>query len=47
MESHAFVQWAMKFPALTLMVLSRPDIGYRLLNPLTLIAVFGLLPPQE
>ena len=43
METYAFVQWGMKFPALTLMVLTRPDIGYRLLNPLTLVAVFGLL----
>lgn len=43
MESFAFVQWAMKFPALTLMVITRRDIGYRLLNPLILIAVFGLL----
>jgi len=29
MESFDFVQWAMKFPALTLMVISRRDIGYR------------------
>lgn len=43
MESYAFVQWGMKFPALTLTVFTRPDIGYRQLNPLTLLAVFGLL----
>lgn len=43
METYAFVQWGMKFPALTLMVLTRTDIGYRLLNSLTLMAVFGLL----
>ncbi len=43
METFAFVQWAIKFPALTLMVITRRDIGYRLLNPLILIAVFGLL----
>ena len=43
LESYAFAQWAIRFPALTLMVLTRPDIGYRLVNPLTLIAVFGLL----
>jgi hypothetical protein len=42
-ENLAFVQWAMKFPALTLMVLTRRDIGYRFLSPLMLIAVFGLL----
>src|ERR1700690_2789009 len=43
METYAFVQWGMKFPALTLMVLTRTGIGYRLVNPLTLMAVFGLL----
>lgn len=43
METFAFVQWAMKFPALTLMVLTRRDMGYRFLHPLMLIAVFGLL----
>ncbi len=43
METFAFVQWGMKFPALTLMVFSRRDIGYRLLSPFMLLAVFGLL----
>jgi hypothetical protein len=36
-------KWLMQFPALTLMVLSRCDVGYRLLNPLVLIAVCGIL----
>jgi hypothetical protein len=40
-ESFRFVQWAVRFPALTLMVITRRDIGYRMLNPLVLIAVFG------
>ena len=33
----------MQYPALTLMLVSRRDIGYRLLNPFKLIAVTGLL----
>lgn len=43
METFAFVQWAIKFPALTLMVITRRDIGYRLVSPFTLIPAFGLL----
>ena len=39
----AFAQWLMQFPALTVMVFLRRDLGYRLLNPLSLIAVTGLL----
>jgi hypothetical protein len=43
MEQYAMAQAFMKFPALTLMVFLRRDLGYRLLNPLVLIAVFGVL----
>lgn len=42
-ELYAFVRWGMQFPALTLMVFTRPDLGYRLLRPLKLVATFGLL----
>jgi hypothetical protein len=31
------MQWLTKFPALTVMVFLRPDLGYRLLNPLHLM----------
>ena len=43
MQQYAMAQAFMKFPALTLMVILRRDLGYRLLNPLVLIAVFGVL----
>ena len=43
MQRYAMAQWFMQFPALTLMVFLRSDIGYRLLNPGVLLAVFGLL----
>ena len=43
LETYALVRWAMKFPALTLMVFTRPDLGIRILNPLTLVATFGTL----
>jgi hypothetical protein len=43
MQNYAMAQWLMQFPALTLMVFLRRDIGYRLLNPLILMAVFGIL----
>jgi hypothetical protein len=43
LESYSRAKWFMQFPALTVMVLMRRDIGYRLLNPLKLIAVNGLL----
>jgi hypothetical protein len=33
------VQWAMRFPALTVIVFLRRDLGYRLLNPIALIGV--------
>jgi len=38
-----FSQWIMQFPALTVMVFLRRDLGYRLLNPLALMAVTGFL----
>lgn len=43
LENFAFAKWLTQFPALTLMVLLRRDIGYRLLNVGVLTAVFGLL----
>ena len=42
-EQYRTAQWLMQFPALTLMVFLRRDLGYRLLNPLALVATFGLL----
>jgi hypothetical protein len=42
-EELEFSQWLMQFPALTVMVFLRRDLGYRLLNPLALIAVTGFL----
>jgi len=42
-QHFAMAKWFMQFPALTLMVFLRRDIGYRLLNPGVLLAVFGLL----
>jgi hypothetical protein len=42
-QQYAMAQAFMKFPALTLMVFLRRDLGYRLLNPLVLFAVFGVL----
>jgi uncharacterized membrane protein YidH (DUF202 family) len=38
-----FTKWLLHFPALTVMVWLRRDIGYRLLNPIGLIAVTTLL----
>jgi hypothetical protein len=43
MEQYRFVERLMEFPALTLMVFLRRDIGYRMLNPLALLAVTGIL----
>lgn len=43
MEKYAIAQAMLRFPALTIMVFLRTGIGYRLLNPLTLIAVNGVL----
>lgn len=42
-QQYAMAQWFMQFPALTLMVFLRRDIGYRMLKPGILLAVFGLL----
>ncbi len=42
-EDYAFAKWLTQFPALTLMVILRRDMGYRLLNVGVLTAVFGLL----
>jgi hypothetical protein len=36
-----FAQWFTQFPALTIQVILRRDVGYRVLNPLKLIAVMG------
>jgi hypothetical protein len=43
MQKFAMAEWFMQFPSLTLCVFLRNDIGYRLLNPGVLLAVFGLL----
>ena len=43
LENVGFAKWLTQFPALTLMVLLRRDIGYRLLNIGVLTAVFGIL----
>jgi len=43
MQNYALAKWFTQFPALTLMVLLRRDLGYRLLNPAVLLAVFGIL----
>lgn len=40
-QQYQQAKWLIQFPALTLMVLLRRDLGYRLLNPLVLLAVFG------
>jgi hypothetical protein len=40
-QQYQFAKWLMRFPALTLMVYLRRDLGYRLLNPLALLATFG------
>ena len=42
-QQFAMAKWFMQFPALTLMVILRRDIGYRMLNPGVLLAVFGIL----
>jgi hypothetical protein len=43
LENYAFAKSLTQYFALTVMVLMRRSIGYRLLNPLKLIAVNGLL----
>jgi hypothetical protein len=42
-EELEFTKWLLHFPALTVMVWLRRDIGYRLLNPIGLTAVTGFL----
>ena len=42
-ENFAFAKWLMQFPALTVMVYVRRDLGFRLMNPLRLMAVTGVL----
>ena len=42
-ELYDIALWVMQYPALTLMVFLRRDLGYRLLNPFKLFTVFGLL----
>ena len=42
-ENYAFAQGMARFPALTVMVLLRKDVGFRLLNPLALLATTGAL----
>jgi hypothetical protein len=43
LENYAFAKWLTRLPALTIMVILRRDMGYRLLNVGVLTAVFGLL----
>jgi len=38
-ERYEFAKRLMEFPALTVMVFLRKDLGFRLLNPLRLLAV--------
>src|ERR1035441_8326789 len=42
-EQYEFAQRLMEFPALTVMVFLRRDLGFRLMNPLRLLAVTGFL----
>ncbi|HEV2331279.1 MAG TPA: hypothetical protein VGY56_21055 [Verrucomicrobiae bacterium] len=42
LDTFYFVQWGIRFPASTIMTITRPDMGYRLVNPLVLVATFGL-----
>jgi hypothetical protein len=42
-QDYQTAKWLMQFPALSLIVLYRRDLGYRLLNPANLLAVNGLL----
>ncbi|TAL00755.1 MAG: hypothetical protein EPO07_09270 [Verrucomicrobia bacterium] len=43
MQQYIIVKWLIQFPARSVMVLLRRDIGVRLLNPLVLAAVFGFV----
>ena len=42
-QDYQTAKWITQFPALTLLVFYRRDLGYRLLNPLVLLIVNGLL----
>src|ERR1700742_1728638 len=42
-EQYQTAKWLVQFPALTLISVSRRDAGYRLLNPLVLLATNGIL----
>jgi hypothetical protein len=42
-ERYAAAQWLARFPALTILVILRKDLGFRLLNPLHLLIVNGIL----
>ena len=48
-ESYAMAKWLMQFPALSVMVFFRHDLGYRLLDPLRMLGItiflifFGVL----
>jgi len=42
-QQYQFAKWLTQFPALSLIIYLRRDIGIRLLNPLVLLATFGLL----
>jgi hypothetical protein len=42
-QHYAFVQWAVQFPALTVSLWLRRDIGYRLIHPAKLFAVAGIV----
>lgn len=39
LQNYRFAQWLMQFPALTVLVLLRRDVGFRLLHPIKLLAV--------
>ena len=42
-QLHKLTQWLMQFPAMTVMVFLRKDLGYRFLNPFGLLAVTCLV----
>ena len=44
-EQLELTQWLMQFPAMTVMVFLRKDLGYRFLNPFGLLAVTCLVLP--
>jgi hypothetical protein len=40
-QCYAFVHWLLPYPALSILVCLRADLGYRLLNPFALLATCG------